>query len=87
MNCARTRVMIRRVGRHPVIQRTFRSGSLLRKHIVRGATLSIVPSTVNDVVFHHAPLNLGEVVHVVQDTAVLTTMNAVATVLTIATKI
>lgn len=87
MNCVRTRVIIRRVSRHPVVQRTFRSGSLLRKHIVRGATLSLVPTTVNDVVFHHAPLNIGEVVHVVQDTAIVTTINAVATVLTIATKI
>ena len=81
------RITIRRVVRHPITQKTIRSGALLRKHVVRGATLGLVPSTLNDVVFHHAPLNLGEVIHVVQDTAAVTTMNAIVAVIVTASRV
>jgi len=85
--CVHTRIAIRRIERHPVVQRTLRSGVLLRKHVVRGATLSLVPDAVNDIAFHHAQLNVGEVFHVVQDTAVISTINALAALATIAVKI
>jgi hypothetical protein len=42
---------------------------------------------VNDIAFHHAQLNVGEVFHVVQDTAVISTINALAALATIAVKI
>jgi len=85
--CISVRITIRRVVRHPITQKTIRSGALLRKHVVRGATLGLVPSTVNDVVFHHAPLNLAEMAHVVQDAATITTMNAIAAVIVTATRV
>lgn len=85
--CVHTRIAIRRIERHPVIRRTLRSGVFLRKHVVRGATLSLVPDAVNDIAFHHAQLNVGEVFHVVQDTAVISTINALAALATIAVKI
>ena len=85
--CIAVRITVRRVVRHPITQKTIRSSTLLRKHVVRGATLGLVPATLNDVVFHHAPLNLGEVIHVVQDTATVTTMNAIAAVIITATKV
>lgn len=85
--CISVRITVRRVVRHPITQKTIRSGSLLRKHVVRGATLGLVPSAVNDVVFHHAPLNLGEVLHVVQDTATVTTMNAIVAIIFTASKV
>lgn len=78
--CTRIRVVVRRVSRHPVTQRTIRSGSLLKKHVVRGATLGLLPSTVNDVAFHHAPLNLNEVLHVTQDTVVMAGLNAITAI-------
>lgn len=85
--CVAARLTVRRVARHPLTQKTIRSGALLRKHVIRGATLGLVPSTVNDVVFHHVPLNVTEVVHVIQDTATITTINAVTAVLVTVSKV
>lgn len=84
--CTRIRVVVRRVSRHPVTQRTIRSGTLLKKHVVRGATLGLVPDAVNDVAFHHAHLNLDEVVHIIQDTASITTMTTLLAIVLTANK-
>jgi len=84
--CVHTRIAIRRIERHPVVQRTLRSGVLLRKHVVRGATLSLVPDAVNDVAFHHAQLNISEVVHVFQDTIAISTMNTVLATMLVMSK-
>jgi hypothetical protein len=85
--CVHTRIALRRIERHPVTQRTLRTGLLLRKHVVRGATLSLVPDAVNDIAFHHAQMNISEVVHVFQDTAVISTINALVALMTIMAKI
>jgi hypothetical protein len=85
--CVHTRIALRRVERHPVVQRTLRSGVLLRKHVVRGATLSLVPDAVNDVAFHHAQLNISEVVHVFQDTIAISTMNTVLATMLVMSKL
>lgn len=84
--CVRVRVVVRRVVRHPITQRTIRSGILLRRHVVRGATLGLVPDTLNDVAFHHAHLNLDEIIHVVQDTATISTMTTILAALMVVTK-
>lgn len=81
-NLKRTCVAIRRVGRHPVVRRSLRSSALLKKHVIRGAAFSIVPGAVNDVVFHHAPLTIQEVVHSATDTVTVTTISAVVSILT-----
>jgi hypothetical protein len=85
--CVHTRIALRRIERHPVVQRTLRSGVLLRKHVVRGATLSLVPDAVNDVAFHHAQMNISEVVHVFQDTIAISTMNTVLATMLIMSKL
>ena len=74
--CVTIRVTVRKITRHPLTRKTIRSGALLRKHVVRSATLGLLPSTVNDVVVHHAPLNLGEILHVTQDTVTIAGLNA-----------
>jgi hypothetical protein len=80
--CVQTRVVIRRVSRHPVVQQTIRTGSRIQKHVVRGATLSLVPDAVNDIAFHHAQMNMTEVIHVFQDTIAISSMSmALATAL------
>lgn len=71
------RFTIRRVTRHPLTRKTIRSGAFLRKHVVRSATLGLLPSTVNDVVIHHAQLNLNEIIHVTQDTVTVAGINAI----------
>jgi hypothetical protein len=86
MPCRHVRLTIRRVARHPVTRRTLRSGALIRKHVVRGATLGLVPDAVNDLAFHHAQLNFDELVHVVQDTASISTMTAALAVLLVASR-
>jgi hypothetical protein len=84
--CVQVRVVVRRVVRHPLTQRTFRTGVLLRKHVVRGATLGLVPDAVNDVAFHHAQMNLEEIIHVVQDTAAISSMSAVLAAIMVVSK-
>ena len=85
--CVQTRVVIRRVSRHPVVQQTIRTGSRIQKHAVRSATLSLVPDAVNDIAFHHAQLNMEEVVHVFQDTIAISTMNTVLATILVLSKL
>jgi len=85
--CVQTRLMIRRIERHPIVRQTFRSGSRIQKHLVRGATLGLVPDAVNDIAFHHAQLNVNEVVHVFQDTIAISTMNTVLATMLVMSKI
>ena len=56
----------------------------MQKHVIRNATLGLVPDAVNDVAFHHAHIDLLEVLHVVQDTATISTMTLVMGALTVA---
>jgi hypothetical protein len=75
--CITVRISVRRVQRHPITQRTVRSTTLLKKHVVRGATLSLVPDALNDFAFHHAQVNLAEITHLVLDQVALSGMSAV----------
>jgi len=85
--CIRTQIVLRRVSRHPIVQQTFRSGSRIQKHVVRGATLGLVPDAVNDIAFHHAQLNMTEVIHVFQDTIVISSMNMVLAMMLVMSKL
>jgi len=71
------RITIRRVQRHPITKRTIRSTTLLKKHVVRGATLSLVPDALNDFAFHHAQANLDEVIHILQDQVTISGLSAI----------
>ena len=73
---------MRRVTQHPLV----RSGKFLQKHVVRGATLSLVPGAVNDVAFHHAQISLDEMFHVVQDTTSIGVMTLALALALAATK-
>jgi len=85
--CVQTRVVLRRMSRHPVVRQTFRSGSRIQKHVVRGATLSLVPDAVNDIAFHHAQLDMTELVHVFQDTIAISTMNTIMATMIVLSKL
>jgi hypothetical protein len=84
--CVQTRVVMRRVSRHPIVQQTIRTGSRIQKHAVRSAALSLVPDAVNDIAFHHAQLDMTEVVHVFQDTIAISTMNMVLATMLVLSK-
>lgn len=85
--CVQTRVVIRRVSRHPIVRQTIRTGSRIQKHAVRSAALSLVPDAVNDITFHHAQLDMTEVVHVFQDTIAISTMNMVLATMLVLSKL
>jgi len=70
--CVQTQIAIRRVQRHPVTKKTIRR---IEKHVVKGTAIGLVPSALNDVLIHHAPIDFGELVHVTQDTLAVTVLN------------
>lgn len=75
--CIHVRITVRRVQRHPITRRTVRSTTLLKKHVVRGVTLSLIPDALNDFAFHHAQVSMDEVIHILQDQVSVSSMSAV----------
>lgn len=74
--CVKVQVAVRRIQRHPLTKRTLRTGTFIQKQVVRGATLGVIPSGINDVVFHHANLNMDEAIHLIVDQATISSMSA-----------
>jgi hypothetical protein len=74
--CVTVRVTVRRVQRHPITKRTVRSTTLLKKHVVRGVTLSLVPDALNDFAIHHAQVSLSEITHLLLDQVTISGMSA-----------
>jgi methyl coenzyme M reductase subunit C len=70
--CVRTQIAIRRVQRHPVTKKTIRR---IEKHVVKGTAIGLVPSAINDIVIHHAPIDFSELVHATQDTIAINLLN------------
>ena len=66
--CVRTQIALRRVQRHPVARK-------IEKHVVHGTAISLVPNALNEVLIHHAHLDLNEIVHVTQDTLSVQVLN------------
>ena len=75
--CIHVRITVRRVQRHPITKRTIRSTTLIKKHVVRGATLGLIPDALNDFAFHHAQVSVDEVIHILQDQVSISSMSAV----------
>ena len=75
--CIHVRITVRRVQRHPITKRTIRSTTLIKKHVVRGATLGLIPDALNEFAFHHAQLSMDEVIHILQDQVSISSMSAV----------
>jgi len=72
----RTCIQVRRIGRTEVVQTTLKKTKYLKKFIVRSAVFSVLPSAINDVVFHHASLSVDEAFHVTEDTVRVSLLNA-----------
>lgn len=85
--CVQVRVVVRKVQRHPITQRTFRSGNLIKKHVVRGATLGLIPDALNDFAFHHAPLTVNEAVHILQDQVTISSLSAMMAIVLMASRV
>jgi len=84
--CVTVRVTVRRVQRHPITKRTVRSTTLLKKHMVRGVTLSLVPDALNDFAIHHAQVSLSEVTHLLLDQVTISGMSAALAIAMLALK-
>ena len=84
--CVTVRVTVRRVQRHPITKRTMRSTTLLKKHVVRGVTLSLVPDALNDFAIHHAQVSFSEITHLVLDQVALSGMTAAMAIAMLALK-
>ena len=76
-----TSICLKKASRRPDVRRLMRSSTLLRKHMVRSAAFSLVPSEVNDVIIHHAKMNLDQFIHVASDSATVSAMSAAMAVL------
>lgn len=83
---ARVRVAVRKVQRHPLTKKTLRATFKIQKHVVRGATLGVLPSGINDLVFHHAQLSLDEAIHIVIDQASVSSMSAILAIILLASR-
>ena len=83
---ARALVTLRRVQRHPLTQKTLRTGARIQKKFIRGATLGVLPSGIDDVMFHHAHLNIDEAMHIVLDQATISAMSGIIALLIIISK-
>ena len=84
--CVRTLVAVRKVQRHPLTKKTLRATLKIQKHVVRGATLGVIPSGINDLVFHHAQLSLDEAIHIVIDQASVSSMSAILAIILLASR-
>jgi hypothetical protein len=84
--CVRTCVTVRKIQKHPLYKKTLRTGSIIGKHAVRGATISLLPDAINDFGIHHAPVNTSELVHVVSDHISISTMSFILTSLMVVVK-
>ena len=84
--CVTVRVTVRRVQRHPITKRTVRSTTLLKKHVVRGVTLSLVPDALNDFAVHHAQVSLSEITHLLLDQVTISGMSAALAIAMLALK-
>ena len=72
--CLKAHVALRRVQRHPVTKNAFR----IQKYMGRGMTFGVIPSGLNDIVFHHAPLTIDEAMHIIIDQVSTSAILAIA---------
>jgi len=84
--CRVVRVAVRKVQRHPLTQKTLRASIKIQKHVIRNATLGVIPSGINDLMFHHAQLSLDEAIHIVIDQASVSSMSAILTIILLAAR-
>lgn len=60
-----------------MVRRTIRKPDFIYRVAIKTTACSILPSTINDVMIHHAQISVAEIEHVLQDTAVLSAMSSV----------
>jgi hypothetical protein len=69
---------VKRIGREPVVRRTTK---FVERHVVKSSAAAIVPSIVNDTLFHHQAITPDAIFHIVSDDVSVSSMMALATIL------
>jgi len=82
----RVRVVVRKVQRHPLTQKTLRTSIRIQKKIIRGAVLSVIPSGIDDVVLHHAQLTTNEALQLLVDQATISALSGVLALILVLAK-
>jgi len=83
---ARVRVVVRKVQRHPLTQKTLRTSIRIQKKVLKGAVISVIPSGIDDVLIHHAPLTTNEAVHFIIDQATISALSGIMALILILAK-
>ena len=84
--CTQIRVAVRRVKRHPLTQKTVRTGIRIQKKVLRGAVLSVIPSGIDDVVLHHAQLTTNEALQLLVDQATISALSGILALILVLSK-
>jgi hypothetical protein len=80
--CVRAQVMVRKIQRHPFTRNSVR----LQKYMAKGVTFGVLPSGINDVVFHHAPITVDEAMHVIIDQACISSFSMILAIAIVASR-
>jgi hypothetical protein len=80
--CVRAQVALRRIQRHPFTRNSVR----VQKYLAKGVTFGVLPSGLNDVVFHHAPLTIDEAMHVIIDQAGISSFSIIFAIAMVASR-
>jgi hypothetical protein len=80
--CVLARVSFRRIQKHPFTRNTLR----IQKSMAKGVAFGVLPSGLNDVVFHHAPLTFDEAMHVIIDQASISSFSILLAVAIVASR-
>jgi hypothetical protein len=83
---ARVRVVVRKVRRHPLTQKTLRTSIRIQKKVLRGAVLSVIPSGIDDVVLHHAQLTTNEALQLLVDQATISALSGLMALILVLAK-
>jgi hypothetical protein len=75
------------MSRSEPVKRALTVSKFLKKHFVRGAAFGVLPAAINDVAVHHAQLSVNELIHVTVDTVTVSSINTVANILMVASKL
>jgi hypothetical protein len=65
------RVRLKLLTRTKEFKRTLRAGQLVQRVIIRNSVYSMGPTALNDVLIHHAHLDLNEIKRIATDTATI----------------
>jgi hypothetical protein len=74
----RVQVQVKMITRSRAFKRTIRTTQMIQKAVIRNSIYSVGPTALNDVLVHHAHLDLSEITKVAVDTLTVDGMTMLA---------